>query len=170
MSASYYLILNTSGEPIGSGYTPDGTFPASAVPCSASNATSWYLCTVRGQTITQALPPAPTLAQQALAALTAGFTVHSTSTPSINGLYACDPTSTAEITSLVMYIGTHSAFPGSLSALPFALMSGSFVTFPTTALFVAFATAVADYVTVLNLITKGASGYTALPASTITIF
>jgi hypothetical protein len=114
---------------------------------------------------TTPLPPTP--AQQAAAALAAGITITSTGTPALNGTYTCDATAQARITSVQAYIQANGKFPGSTSTMVWVLMNGSVVTFPTTAEFTAFATAVANYVWDLDEIILTNAG--TLPAAQATI-
>lgn len=112
-------------------------------------------------------PPSPTLAQQAQAALSTGLAITSTGTPALNGVYAVDATTQARITSTMLYVQVNSAFPGPASTMAWPLMNGSTVTFPSTAAFQAFASAVANYVAALDEIARANTG--ALPVATATI-
>ncbi|HTV45760.1 MAG TPA: hypothetical protein VMF05_10620 [Stellaceae bacterium] len=114
-------------------------------------------------------PPAttPTLAQQAQAALAAGIEIASTSTPALNGVYACDPVSWAKVQGTSLYISVNARFPAGMTSLPWADLAGAVHTFTTTAEFQAFATAMGDYVTELQMAVIGQA--TALPAQPVTI-
>jgi hypothetical protein len=57
-----YLMYNSSGNVVGTGYTPDGTIPADAIACTDDQAKAWSGSTVANGAIVAA--PAPTPAQQ----------------------------------------------------------------------------------------------------------
>jgi hypothetical protein len=111
--------------------------------------------------------PAPTLAEQAATALTAGITITSTSNPALNGTYACDPNAQARIQAISLYGVVNSAFPGGGSTYPWLDTSGTPHTFPNVAAFQGFATAVANYVAALDFVLAGVSS--TLPSSSVTI-
>jgi hypothetical protein len=77
--------------------------------------------------------------------------ITSVGTPAINGTYAIDTGSQAIITSVAVYIAVNAKFPAGVSTLPYPDVTGTPHVFPTTASFMAFATAVADYVTGLTI-------------------
>lgn len=79
-----------------------------------------------------------------------GVIITSTGTPAVNGTYGIDPTNQAKIAFVSSYITLHSAFPNSYSTLTHLDLSGNPHVFPTTTLFQAFATAVADFVTAVD--------------------
>lgn len=112
-------------------------------------------------------PPAPTLAQQAQAALAEGLAITSTGTPSLNGVYAVDSATQGRITGTMLFVQVNGKFPGSSVTMTWALANGSVVTFPGTAEFQAFASAVATYVADLDEIALTGAG--TLPAATATI-
>ena len=114
-------------------------------------------------------PPAPTLAQQAAMALGAGLTITSTSAPALNGIYACDDAAQARINRVYALIqrAGGAAFPAALTSLPWPDKSGAMHTFASVAEFLAFETAVGDYVLVLDMIQATNSG--TLPSSTVNI-
>lgn len=111
--------------------------------------------------------PAP-VATQVAAAIEAGLTVSSTSAPTINGTYAVDPSTQSEVAALVLAIQVNDSFPDSMTAYPWPLMNGSFVSFPSTTAFKDWATAISNYVAALDLYAASAPG-SALPASSVTI-
>ena len=55
-------------------------------------------------------PASPPLAQQAAAALAAGITIASASTPALNGTYAIDPASQMKIMATSQYISVNGNF------------------------------------------------------------
>lgn len=88
---------------------------------------------------------------QALALVFArGVVITSTGTPAVNGTYGIDPVNQAKIAFVSSYITLHSAFPNSQSTLTHLDLAGAPHVFPTTTLFQAFATAVADFVTAVD--------------------
>jgi hypothetical protein len=118
-------------------------------------------------TFTAPVIPAPTLAQQAVAAMNAGLTITSTSTPALNGTYGVDPMSQGRLASISTYILVNSSFPGGSATYPFIDLSGTPHVFPTTASFQAFATACANYVAAVDFVS--ATGAGTLPSPSITI-
>jgi hypothetical protein len=124
---------------------------------------------VQGGALVAYTPPvaAPTPAQLANTALGAGLAITSTSTPALNGTYAIDNASQGKIAAISVYILTNAKFPGGVASYPLVDMSGTPHTFPTTASFQAFATAVADYVAALDAIIATNSGTLPTAAKTI---
>jgi len=112
-------------------------------------------------------PPPPTLAQQAAAAIGKGLAITSTSTPALDGTYACDDATQAKINRVASFIALNGKFPAGLTAMPWPDMSGTVHEFPTTAEFTAFAFAVANYVVELDAVIMGLA--TTLPAASATI-
>lgn len=109
----------------------------------------------------------PTLAQQALAALAAGVQITSTSTPALDGTYAISSSAQAKIQAVSLFIVVNGKFPGGQSTMAWADAAGAAHTFPNTAAFQAFATAVADYVAALDAVLLGIS--LELPAQPLVI-
>jgi hypothetical protein len=83
--------------------------------------------------------------------LAAGLAITSTAYPALDGTYATDPASQQQVQATALYIAVNGRFPAALSALPWPDVSGAQHTFPTTAEFQAFASALGDYVTRLSL-------------------
>ena len=165
--ASYYLHYDNSGKTFGTGFTPDGTFPAETIACSQSQAENFQCWGVAGGALVAVTPPTPTLAQQAQAAISAGFAVTSTSTPALNGTYACDDAHQARINRVQGFIAANGKFPNGLTSLPWPDITGAVHEFSSTAEFTAFASAVADYVMALDAVIMGIS--TTLPPAKATI-
>ena len=138
-------ILDTVGATMGWTYA-NGVFTAPVVPA----------------------PVPPTPAQQAASAIAAGVTINSTSTPAINGLYACDPTTISDISGELLSMLENSTFTNGATAIGWPLASGAIVTFPSLAVFKAWATAIAGYVSACKQFGAGVPG-AALPVTTITI-
>lgn len=150
-----------------------GPVPSAAIPISQAQWQQWIadtngLAWDGGGLVSYTAPvvmPSPT--QLATAALMAGLNVTSASTPAIDGRYALDPASQAKIAAVEIYILKNGGFPGTIASYPWPLLGGGLVTFPSTAVFQAWATAIADYVSALDIIIAGNSG--ALPPATIAI-
>lgn len=110
---------------------------------------------------------APSPAQQAQVALSAGLTVASSGTPAIDGTFSVDPASQAKIAAVEVYILKNGTFPGGAASYQWPTMGGGFVTFPNIAAYQAWATAIADYVSALDMIIAADSGD--LPSASIAI-
>jgi len=77
--------------------------------------------------------------------------IASTSTPALDGTYAIDAATQAKVQAIALYIQVNGRFPAGVSALPWPDSAGVPHTFPTTAAFLAFATALGDTVTAIEL-------------------
>lgn len=99
-------------------------------------------------------PATVPLVTQAQAALVAGVSVTSTGTPAINGTYDISPASQGRLAAVSTYILVNSKFPGGVTSYGWVDTSGVPHVFPSTALFQAFATAIADRVSVLEQIAR----------------
>ncbi len=163
-----FLTFNASGQPTGVGYTPDGTIPDFGVECTADQAANWQSWgRAADGSLVAITPPAPTPAQQARNAMNAGISITSTSTSSLDGVYACDTTTQGKINRIVNYIGVNSKFPAALSEMPWPDIDGTVHMFPSTASFLAFGSAVANYVVELEAVVMGLTS--TLPTSGATI-
>ena len=113
----------------------------------------------------------PTLAQQAAAALGAGLTITSTGTPAINGTYAiADGVAFGrnDIGTEAQFISTFQEFTNGTQTLEWPLIDGkTFVTFPSTATFMNFAKAAAQYYAAVKAV--AALGAGTLPSASVTI-
>ena len=110
-------------------------------------------------------PPAPPVlsaADRATAALASGIEIVSSGTPAISGTYPLDALSQFKILSISAYISINGKFPGEMTV--FSRLDTAKVphVFPNPALFLVWATAVADYVAALEQIIETGSG--TLPA------
>lgn len=114
-------------------------------------------------------PPAPTPAQQAVSALNGAITLTSTGIPALNGVYPIGADVQSQINNLVTYIIVNNAFPAGLASWPWPDAPGTMHMFPTVASFKNFATAVANYVAVLNLYANSNGAIGTLLSSNITI-
>jgi len=88
--------------------------------------------------------------QSYAAALAAGCQIVSTSTPALNGTYALDPQPLSNVTSEQVYIATTGKFTNGQTTRAWADAGGAFHVFPSTAVFTAFAEAIAQYVDSLS--------------------
>lgn len=135
-----------AGQPVSTGYTWSGSaFSAPVVPSLS-------------------------LAEQAAAMIAAGITITSTSTPALNGTYAVAsgvPFGREDIGSEAQFVTTFSEFTNGTTTLEWPLLDGSFVTFPTTAAFMAFAKAAAQFYAAAKGVAALGSG--TLPAASVTI-
>lgn len=116
-------------------------------------------------------PPPPTLAQQAANLIASGFTLTSTSASGLDGVYFIGTGQSfgqQDIATEANFISTFSEFTnGATSNLPWPLMNGSLVVFPTTTHFLNFAKAVGQFVAAVKVaVATNASG---LPAASGTI-
>lgn len=158
-------------------YEAAGTWPSDAVAITSADHATYTTTPPAGKVLGSSggkpawvdapAPPAPSLAQKAQAALNAGLTISSTSTPDIDGTYACDETAQGRfnrVYNLIQKAG--GSFPNKLTALPWPIEGGS-VTFNSVAEFLAVEQAVADYVLTLDLIITTGAG--TLPADAVTI-
>jgi hypothetical protein len=103
---------------------------------------------------------------QAQNAISAGLTVTSTSTPAIDGTFPVDQATQTKISSVETFIERNGVFPGSAgTSLAWFDITGTPHVFPSTTVFSAFATAVANYVADLDLYGASAPGATLPPAS-----
>jgi hypothetical protein len=84
---------------------------------------------------TQIIPPPPITTVQ----------IASKSTPTINGTYSLDLTSLEKIAEIAEYIAVNNKFPDGLSAQPWPDTGGVSHSFTSIALWLAFATALADF-------------------------
>ena len=115
-------------------------------------------------------PPAPTAEQLAAAAYTAamgaGCQIVSTSTPALNGTYALDAQSIADVMSEVQFIGAFSEFSNGATTLVWPVAGGA-VTFPSTAAAMSVFKAIAQYVTAWKQYAAGVTS--AAPTQPVTI-
>ena len=164
MSNEIYYVTATGG-----GWSPDGTLPEGAVLATQAQAQGGYLNV--GGVPTLPTPPIPTLAQQAAAALGAGLTITSTSTPALNGTYAVAsgvPFGREDIGTEAQFISTFSEFTNGTQTLEWPLIDGkTFVTFPNTATFMNFAKAAAQYYAAVKAV--AATGQGSFPSNQVTI-
>jgi hypothetical protein len=111
--------------------------------------------------------PRATLAQL----LSAGCQIASSSAPALNGTYPIDPATQQQVASVALYIAVNGRFPAGQTSFAWSDVSGTSHLFASTSEFQAFATALADYVAVLNLTAKAllAGGSAPWPAQPVAI-
>lgn len=88
----------------------------------------------------------PTPAQQYAAAIARGLVVTSTSTPALNGTYGVSPNDQSDIAAEAQFVGLYQEFTNGQQTFAWADATGVLHTFPSTAAFMAFAKAAAQYV------------------------
>jgi hypothetical protein len=150
------------------------TIPSDAVDVSDADYVALFAAQSEGHSIQpgpggapiSVAPPAPTIADQAIAAINAGCQIVSTGTPALNGTYACDAESRADIMAEMISLLANSAFTNGTSSIVWTDASGTPHTF-TVVTFRPFATALGAYVGALKTII--ASGAGSLPAQPVTI-
>lgn len=120
-----------------------------------------------------ALPQNPQIKATAdlSAKIAAGLAITSATYPALDGTYAIDPATQSKIQAVSLYIEVNGKFPAGYTAFPWEDVSGLTHTFPTTAEFLAFASAEADYVTRINLQSQveAAGGTPSWPSASATI-
>lgn len=131
--------------------TPEGwTVPAGmdVVRVDTLSPVPWIGWGYGGGTFTPPGAPSRTLAQQGAALIAAGLTITSTGTPALNGVYAVAdsvPFGRQDIANEAQFVSTFGEFTNGGTTLAWPLLSGAMVTFPSTAEFMAFAKAVAQF-------------------------
>lgn len=147
MSEMFY-VTTAAGGVTGVGYTPDGTLPPGAVVCTQEEslaAGQWS--TIVDGALVIGTPPGPTAEQQSQAELAtriaAGITITSTNLPAVNGTYALDSVSTAQIFQIGLYADRFGVFPSGGPTQMYPDIAGAPHSF-TVAMFVAFLRAVAQ--------------------------
>ena len=109
--------------------------------------------------------PTPSVAQIAAAALSAGLTITSTSTPALNGIYSVDAQAQANITSVMTGVAAGVGLPGGGASFNWLDRSGAHHTF-TQVQFLNLSKAIMNYVYNLQMYGYGQSSQ---PAATATI-
>lgn len=115
-------------------------------------------------------PPAPTLAQQAAAAINAGLAITSTGTPALDGTYTVAsgvPFGREDIGTEAQFVSTFSEFTNGAQTLEWPMADGTFVAFPSTAAFLNFAKAAAQFYAAAKAVAALNSG--TLPSASATI-
>lgn len=110
--------------------------------------------------------PPETTAQKAAALLAAGLTITSTGSTALNGTYACDALSQADIVAIETSLNAGKGFPGGATTFSYPDATGALHSF-SEANFTDFAAAVRDYVYALKSYAAGQT--TTLPVATATI-
>jgi hypothetical protein len=131
-------------------------FPAIATPTELTAAFSGYAAAVAAAGVPAA----------AAAALSAGLTVTSTGTPALNGTYACDSNTTANINAEITSIMLNATFADGTTSLAWPDTSLALHTFNITQ-FKAFSTDLAAFVSGVRKYAMGINS--SLPSSSVTI-
>lgn len=152
--------------------------PPSGVNAIEITDAQWQTClsnpgwTVANGELVSPIPPtaaqlaAQALIQSAQSMLATGLALVSTSTPALNGTYACDQLSQMDIIAIETSINAGKGFPGGATTFNYPDHTGVMHSFTETN-FTDFAAAVRDYVYALKSVIAGAS--TTLPAASATI-
>lgn len=163
MTAAYQLTApNMNGNII---RTSDGA----VIPPNLKNVDyeAYQLWLTQGNTPDPYVAPTLTVAQQAANALSAGLIITSTSTPAISGTYPLDTLTQAKIDAIITFILANGTFPEGSATFEWPDTVGALHVFPSIAEFKLWATAIANYVNLLDLYGLGIG--TTLPAATVTI-
>ena len=166
----YFMEFDASGNYAGNGIAVHDTLPPGAVECTAAQYAGGNLWALKNGIITAISAAAPTLAQQATAAIGAGLTITSASTPALNGTYAVAsgvPFGREDIGTEAQFVSTFSEFTNGAQTLEWPLLNGTFVTFPSTASFMNFAKAAAQYYAAVKAVV--AAGQGSFPSNQVTI-
>jgi hypothetical protein len=108
-----------------------------------------------------------TVPQQAAAAINAGMALVCTGNAELNGTYDCGAGAQGNVQAVALYIQVNGKFPAGRTDLPWLDKAGAPHVFDSTGRFQAFATAMGDYVTHLQLVASGAEH--SLPPQPVTI-
>ena len=154
------------------------TMPADAIAVTDAAYTALFAAQSAGQIIQadangnpEAVAPAPpspaqVISAAAAAALAGGLAVTSTGTPALNGTYACDSNTTANINAEITSVMLNSTFADGTTSLAWPDTSLALHTFNVTQ-FKAFATALAAFVSGVRKYAMGINS--SLPSSSVTI-
>ncbi len=167
---TYFMQFDSSGAYTGCGIALHGTLPAGAVECTQAQYAGGNLWALKNGIITAISAPAPTLAQQATAAIGAGLTITLSGTMTLAAtLFPTDPATTAKIGAVVTAINADGTFPGGATSFPMKDATGAWHTFNASQ-YKAVAGGIAAYVAALNLIIDGNPlGATSLPANAVAL-
>ena len=159
------IIAVFSGPQNATAFPNQGTVTASDARWAAFYATqpAWAQTALLQPTT----PLAPSLAQQASNLIPQGLTITSQSASGLNGLYGIDSSAQQNILAIQVYLQNNGKFPGSSGSLVWLDKNNLPHTFTATGQFTEFATAVADYVSDLTLISMTGSGSLPQPTTTI---
>lgn len=148
-----------------SDWAPPAQSEAIAVPAGESVSIGWGYSngTFSARAVTA---PSPTPAEQAEVALASGLTITSTGTPALNGTYACDSLSQADIIAIETSLNAGKGFPGGATSFGYGDASGVPHTF-SEADFTNFAVAVRDFVYGCKAFAAGSGA--SLPSASVTI-
>jgi len=131
---------------------------------------TWYAglpASTQAQLTPPTTPISPSLAQQASLLVGAGLSIASTSASGLNGIYGTNAAAQSNLLAVQVYLQANQKFPGTSGSMLWLDANNSPHTFTSTGQFTEFATAIADYVADLTLISMTGSGV--LPPTTTTI-
>lgn len=160
--------VNLPGTDLPSKYFP-ASLPGTWEACANGDPQSgWTFTAPSTFTAPTVAIPAELVSQAAYQAfIGGGLTVTSTGTSALNGVYAIDPASQANIATEAQFISTFAEFTnGETTNLSYPLMNGTLVAFPTTTEFMAFAKMVAQTVASAKL---AMAQNAAMPSANVTI-
>jgi hypothetical protein len=172
-----YAAYNAQGAITAFYDSVDSPAPEGATTIEITDA-QWQTCisnpgwtVVSGELVAPVPPTAEQLAAQGLiqsaqSMLTAGIAIVSTSTPALNGTYACDQLSQMDVIAIETSLNAGKGFPGGATTFNYPDVGGGMHAF-SEANFTDFAAAVRDYVYALKSVIAG--GSSTLPASSVTI-
>ncbi|MDE1905017.1 MAG: hypothetical protein KGH75_01020 [Rhodospirillales bacterium] len=158
------IVTPPAGVSIGAMFHPEIAAQFVAVPSGVAVAPGW---TESGGVFAAPVAAAPSLAQQAMAALAAGVAIVSTGTPAISGTYPADPVTASRVAAVQQFLSVNGRFPGGAGKISLLDVAGAAHVFSASATFTAFATAYGDLVA--DLIEAANGQATALPAQPVTI-
>jgi hypothetical protein len=154
--AAWYIVFDVAGDYAGCGFTPDGTIPEGGKVCTQEqHDASGQWTKFIDDAIVIGARPGPTIVERAVAAIAAGVTITSISTPALNGIYPCNEGAQAKVAAVALYIKTNGRFPGGVTQFPWLDVDGAIHLFPTTDQFQQAATAIADYVALIDFAAIG---------------
>lgn len=111
--------------------------------------------------------PPLTVQEQAQMALAAGCQIVSSATPAVSGTYPLDPATNIRTNSIATYILLNNTFPGGATTYSRADINGTPHAFPSVSVYQEWASAIADYVSALDIIILTGEG--TLPAQPVNI-
>lgn len=129
---------------------------------------SWAIATAAQVAAVQSPPltAAQSATASASAALAAGIEITSTGTPALNGTYACDPLSQADIVAIETSLNAGKGFPGGATTFNYPDASGALHVFSEDN-FTDFAAAIRDFVYGCKAVMAGQMA--TLPSAAVTI-
>jgi hypothetical protein len=175
---AYFDSTQPAPQPVLAWYDT-GVIAYPALPASANllqlTPTQWAsrmtgLWAVQGGALVASTAPAPTLAEDAMAAIGAGLMIALSGSVTLSAtIFPTDPVTQAKLAAVVTTLTATGEFPGGAATYPLKSASGEWYTF-TVNQYKAVAGAIASYVAALDLIIDGNPlSATALPASSVSL-